>query len=525
MIDPTSALTSLIATVPGTSRIASSPLDQGGFGPDAIVELGKKIFGDVPGYALAAQLGTVLTSTLQSKLSAPTQRVPIFSQKQAQQLGKIITKAAQALNDGDFQQAKAHTQELLQRDVNDPMAYHLLGRIAQAEGDQKTAIELLQRASQLAPQSDRIAGDLFVARQLLRSDTEVLETASQLVTNRGSALQGQQLLFELAKRTPRQAETYLQLAEGFRTLDLPVQQLGVLGVVLEEGGQDDLKILEGKIKDFISENEPVGLAYSLLGRTQQKLGRFDDAIQSLKTAVGIAPEVRRYTAELANVHATLGNIALGKGDLSAAQFRFETARDLDPLDADLKFGLAAVFISQGKEKIDQGLEIAARSLLGRATSLLGSDKSFDKELAVSYLRLGHRALSDTMEGLAQLNFEEAFKRNPDLGGLRRLLTDRYRENGQNVLDAKSYADMSTNDFETVVDNFQKAVDTDPTRSSFKSSLGKELNEFGLKLMNVYNDYERALEMFGRARALFPDNATYKSNYEAALNLKIQNPTS
>ncbi|MCH8963953.1 MAG: hypothetical protein IIB58_03250, partial [Planctomycetes bacterium] len=115
-------------------------------------------------------------------------------------------------------------------------------------------------------------------------------------------------------------------------------------------------------------------------------------------------------------------------------------------------------------------------------------------------------------------------RNPDLGGLRRLLTDRYRENGQKVLDSTPYADMTTNDFETVVNNFQKAVDTDPTRSSFKSSLGNELNEFGLKLMNTNNDYERALEMFGRARALFPDNATYKSNYEAALNLKIQNPT-
>ena len=254
------------------------------------------------------------------------------------------------------------------------------------------------------------------------------------------------------------------------------------------------------------------------------LGRFDDAIQSFETAAGIAPEVRQYTGELANVHATIGNIALGEGNLSAAQFRFETARDLDPLNSDLKFGLAAVFISQGKEKINQGLEIAARTLLGRATALLGSDKSFDKELAVSYLRLGHRALSDGMEGLAELNFEEAFKRNPNLGGLRRLLTDRYRENGQNILDAKSYSDMSTKDFETVVDNFQKAVDTDPTRSSFKSSLGNELNEFGLKLMNTNNDYERALEMFGRARALFPNNATYRSNYEAALELKIQNPT-
>ncbi|MCH8852425.1 MAG: tetratricopeptide repeat protein [Planctomycetes bacterium] len=486
--------------------------------------MGRKTFGGVLGYALTAQLGTVLTNTLQSKLLAPTGPAPVFSQKQAQQISQTIAKAAQAISDGDFQQAKAHTQELLKRDVNDPTAYHLLGRIAQAEGDQKTAIGHLQRAAELAPQSERIAGDLFVARQLLRSDADVLETASQLVTRKDSALRGQQLLFELAKRTPRQGETYLQLAEGFRTLNLPVQQLGVMGVVLEGGSQDDLKILEGKIKDFIDDNKPVGLAYSLLGRTQQKLGRFDDAMQSLKTAVGIAPEVRRYTEELANVHATLGNIALGKGDLSAAQFRFEIARDLDPLNSDLKFGLAAVFISQGKEKINQGLEIVARSLLGRATALLGSDKSFDKELAVSYFRLGQRALNDGMEGLAQLNFEEAFKRNPDLGGLRRMLTDRYRESGQNVLDAKSYADMTTSDFETVVDNFQKAVDTDPTRSSFKSSLANELNEFGLKLMNDNNDYERALEMFGRARALFPDNATYKSNYEAALDLKIRNPT-
>ncbi len=524
MINPTGGLTSSTAGGFGRSIVGASSLIQGGFGPDAIVELGNKTFGGVLGYALTAQLGTVLTSTLQSRLLAPTGPAPVYSEKQAQQIAQSIANAAQALSDGDFQQAKAYTQELLQRDVNDPTAYHLLGRIAQAEGDPQTAIGHLQRAAQLAPQSDRIAGDLFVARQLLRNDSQVLETASQLVANRSSALQGQQLLFELAKRTPRQAETYLQLAEGFRSLNLPVQQLGVLGVALETGGQDDLKILERKMKEFIKENEPVGLAYSLLGRTQQKLGRFDDAIQSLETAVQIAPEVRRYTSELANVHATIGNIALGKGDLSAAQFRFETARDLDPLNADLKFGLAAVFISQGKEKINQGLEIAARSLLGRATALLGSDKSFDKELAVSYLRLGHRALSDTMECLAQLNFEEAFKRNPDLGGLRRLLTDRYRENGQKILDAEPYADMSTKDFETVVNNFQKAVDTDPTRSSFKSSLGNELNEFGLKLMNTNNDYERALEMFGRARALFPDNATYRTNYEAALNLKIQNPT-
>ncbi len=525
MINPTGGLTSLSASIRGANKVGLSSLEQSGFGPDAIVELGQKTFGDVPGYNALVTLGSALTSTLQAQLSRGTKPAPIFSEKQARQINETIAAAASALNNGDFAEAKARTRDLLKRDFNNPTAYHLLGRIASAEGERQTAIQHLERASQLAPGSERIADDLFNAGQLLRHDGEVLEVASQLVQNRGSARRGLGLLFELAKRTPLQGQTYLQLAEGFRTLNLPVQQLGALGVVLEEGTLGDLEVLESKIKEFISENKPVGLAYSVLGRTQQKLGKFDEALNSLETAIEIAPEVTQYYEELANVHATIGNIALGKGNLEGAKFRFEKARELDPLNRDLKLGLAAVFVSQAKEKINQGLDTTARALLGRAESLLGPDKSLDQELAVSYLRLGERALNDKLQGLALVNFEKAFERNPDLGGLRRLLADRYRSNGQSILDAESFADMSTNDFETVVDNFQKAFDLFPLRASYKSDLANVLNEFGLKLMNVNQDYKRAVEMFGRARKLFPDNATYKSNYEQALNLKITNSSS
>lgn len=520
MIDPTAGISSLIATIPGTNKIRSSPLGQSGFGPAAIIELGVKTFGNVPGYNALVNSSNNLTSILQAKLSSPNGPAPIYSRKQAEELNEIITAAAAALGAGDFAEAKQRTQELLGRDINSPTAYHLLGRIASAEGDSQAAIGHLQWASQLAPESARIAGDLFNARQLLRDDHEVLETASQLVKNRGSALTGSKLLFELAKRTPLQGQTYLQLAESFKTLDLPIQQLGALGVVLEEGTQDDLAVLESKIKQFITDNEPVGLAYSVLGRTQQKLGRFDEALTSLESAIDIAPEVRQYSEELANVHATLGNIALGKGELEVAEYRFQKAREFDPLNGDLKFGLAAVFVSQAKEKITFGLDNAARSLLGRATALLGTDEALDQELAVAYFRLGQRALDDNLDGLARVNFESALKHNPDLAGLKRNLADIYRTEGQDILDAESYADMSTKDFETVVDNFQDAFDLFSTRASYKTTLASNLNEFGLKLMNENTDYKRALEMFGRARELYPDNTTYKSNYEQALNLKI-----
>ena len=520
MISSVGGVTGSIFLGSGSNGPGASVLAQGGFGPAAIVDFGASLFGNIPGYTALANSSAALIGALQAQLGRSTSPTPIYSEKQAQQLNEIVGKAAVALNNGDFAEAKSQTQKLLQRDLNNPTAYHLLGRIASAEGDSRTAIQYLQQAAQLAPQSERISDDLFNARQLTRNDHEVLEVGAQLVRNRDSALLGVKLMFELAKRTPQQGQTYLRLAEGFGALNLPVQQLGALGVVLDGGSESDLEELETKVRQFIGDNKPVGLAYSLLGRTQQKLGRFAEAIQSLETAISIAPEVQRYSAELANVHATIGNQALGKGDLAAAQFRFEKARDLDPLNNDLKLGLGAVFVSQAKEKINLGLDTAARSLLGRAATMLGSDKALDSELAVAYFRLGERALTDGLNGLARLNFEEALKRNPDLGGLKRMLSDIYRTEGQNILDAKAYADMTSSDFDTVTENFQKSFDLFPMRASYKSSLATVLDEYGQKLMNVNENYEKALEMFGRARELFPNNTAYQSNYAQALNLKI-----
>ena len=54
------------------------------------------------------------------------------------QINQTIAAAASALNEGDFETAKAHAQDLLKRDFNDPLGYHLLGRIASAEGDARS---------------------------------------------------------------------------------------------------------------------------------------------------------------------------------------------------------------------------------------------------------------------------------------------------------------------------------------------------------------------------------------------------
>ncbi len=523
MIEASGEISGLLSSVSGTTRVGGSPLGQTGFGPDFIVELGRQRYAGVPGYGALANFNAASTGTLQLRAGQATTATPVYSADQARQIQATINEAAAALAAGDTDTARARTRVLLQRDFNDPNAHHLLGRIAYLEGDDATALQHFDRASELAPDNQRFADDAFNFRQLQRSDADVLEVSTALVQRRDTAVNGIRLLLELANRSPESGRIYRTIAQGFERLDLPAQQLGAFSVVVDQGTEDDLLALESDLNRFISAHEEVGLAQSLRGRTLQRLGRFDEALQALESAVKIAPEVEQYRGELANIHASVGNLALGRGDHHAAEFRFKKALELDPLNSDLKFGLAAVLISVAGDRIDVGLTVDGRSLLGRASAMLGSDPSLDAELAFAYRRLGNAALADGLEGLALANFEDALKRDPQIAGLPRQMADLYRNAGQAILDETSYAEMSTSDFENVIKNFENAFELVSSRASYRSSLAEVYNEFGLKLMNEQSRYAEAQDMFGKARDLEPANAAYQDHYQQALALRLSNP--
>ena len=508
-------ISSLLPSIGGTSSSGSS----------------NSLLSTITGSESSGQDIVTLTSqiainAISTQYSQAAQSPTIYTQEQADEYNAMVNEAVAALQSGDLDLAKEKTQLLLKRDYTDAIAYHMLARIAQVEGDYDQAISYFETAAELNPDDEDYQNDLFNARQLLRSDEQVLSTAKQLASDYNTATQGMELLMELAERTDDKAPAYLALAETFEEYDIPVQQLYALEEAINYGNENDLQAAESMLKEFISEHEPVGYAYSLLGGAQQRLGKYEEAMGSYEQARTIAPETERYTEELANVYAVIGSEKLEAGELSSAEHYFEEARALDPTNEDIKFGMAAVLVSRAKDYVAQGLSVKARSSLGRATSLLGSDESLDTEIATAYYRLGLRSKNEDMNNLAILDFERAYARDPDIAGLKRNLANMYYERAMGVINDEEHEtmqDLGMSEFESVIEDLQGAFDLYGTRSDYREALGNALNEFGLKLMNTYEKYERAVEILGRAKELYPDNAEYAANYQQALQLHLDNP--
>ncbi len=470
-----------------------------------------------------------------SRAAQATAPVPIYSQKQADELNAIIQGASDALQYGDYDSAKDYAHQLLKRDPSNAIAYNVLGRIASANGDDQQAVSFYSHATELDSSNEQYQQDLFVAQQLAQGTDRALATGAGMVTNRDTALDGVRLLFEAGARTSEQGTTYLSVAKGFDVLDLPTQQLNAFEMVLSVGTESDLKELETLVQNFVDKNQPVGLAYSILGRTQQKLGEYDAAMQSLEKALSIVQErslesvddaanlsgaVERFSTELASVYADVGQERLNQNDLTGAETYYTKANQLNPDNTEIKQGFAAAMIARGEQAITHGQDTQALTYLNRAKLMVGDDASLKGDLANAYYRMGNRALSEGMQSLALSNYEKAYDLNSGISGLKRAMADVHWDMAQAQLAEKPYSAMLGGEFETLVKHLQSAFDLQPMREDHKSALADALNEFGLRQMNSYTDYEKALDLFGRAKSLYPDNSTYEANYNQALQHKI-----
>ncbi len=471
--------------------------------------------GPAPSTGPASSLTSALNTTLGQQFRPVPAPQQIFSQKQADALNAAIGSAVEALNAGNFASAAEHAQTLLRQDSANPIAYHLMGRIASEKGDLDLAIDHFERAASLAPDNDRFANDAFNARQLRSGEQHALATGAALVRRPDQAEDGLRLLYELGRRSERNGEIFLHIAKGLETLELPTSQLKTFEAVLEEGTRDDLTVLEGELKRFIADHVPVGLAHSILGRTQFRLGKIQDAIQSLEQARAIAPETQRYTTELAEVHASAGSGALARGDLSTARHRFTLAHELDLTNAEFTVGLAAVHVSVAKRSLDNSLENNARINLNRAATILRDDSGLDTEMGQAYYRLGKRSLAEGHTTVALDDLQKAYDRSPDLVGLGRVLADTHRTAADLVISEDEDGDLNTEQYARIVEHHRKAFDISPLRSSFRTDLAAALNDYGLKLLNDNHDYDNALAAFKEASELDSGNPAYLANWQDA----------
>jgi protein O-GlcNAc transferase len=218
---------------------------------------------------------------------------------------QAIELGLQHHNAGDLPKAEGIYQQILQVEVNHPVALHLLGVIAHQMGKNDIAIDLIGKA--IAIKSDYVAAH----------------------NNLGLAFK------ELGKLDDAVA-SYLKAINIKPDYDEAHSNLGI--TLQEQGKLDDAVASYHKalaIKpDYAETHSNLGVAF-------KDQGKLDDAVASYHKALAIKPDY-------AEAHSNLGNVFQEQGKLGDAVASYHKAIAIKPDYAEAHSNLGAAFKDQGK---------------------------------------------------------------------------------------------------------------------------------------------------------------------------------
>ncbi len=220
-------------------------------------------------------------------------------------IAQALEIAIQNHNAGHLGEARRIYEQILSAAPTNHDALHLLGLIANEQGENERAVALIQQAIALAPGVGEMHGNLGLVFQDLERPAEAVacfEKALDLNPN---------------------------FAEGHNNLGLARQDLGRLKDALES------------FKRALAINPRFAEAHSNLGNALKESGRLDDAAASHRRALKIAPD-------FAEAHNNLGNVLHALGQLDDATESFHTALRLNPEFAEAQTNLGGVLQEQGR---------------------------------------------------------------------------------------------------------------------------------------------------------------------------------
>jgi tetratricopeptide (TPR) repeat protein/SAM-dependent methyltransferase len=219
-------------------------------------------------------------------------------------IAQALEIAIQNHNAGQLGEARSIYEQILAAEPTNHDALHLLGLIANEQGENERAVALIQQAIALAPGVGEMHGNLGLVFQDLERPAEAVacfEKALDLNPN---------------------------FAEGHNNLGLAQQDLGRLEDALES------------FERALAVNSQFAEAHSNLGNALKETGRLDDAAASHRRALEIAPD-------FAEAHNNLGNVLHAMGQLDDAIESFRTALRLNPEYAEAQTNLGGVLQEQG----------------------------------------------------------------------------------------------------------------------------------------------------------------------------------
>jgi tetratricopeptide (TPR) repeat protein len=541
-------LTSLLDTVfaPAASTDAESSVT--GFGPATLLSLGESTSTS----ATRFDYSNLARLAFQSQTSVTQQVSP--ERLKAEQ--KIIEQATALRIDERFDEARELIEDLLDENPTNGVAIHTLGAIELDLGNYEKAEGYFRKADYYAPDYG-FDTDASNARTLQEDDEYVLEQARRLTANGETRDQGVRLLVSLTRRSPSDAVARSLLAQNLIAQGDAAQGLAQYQLAISSANRAQAQQIETELTALVKLAPQAAFLRNLLGQTELKLGKHEQAAETLALATQLSDNDPLYQADEALAHVALGRDALEVGDLSAAMIAFQTAQQLDPTGEEVNRGLAEGYLARGLYRSRIGDPARAIEELNSAKSFLAEieDEELTDRIAGAFYSAGRtlelrRESSGADVGDELTAFQAAYNLDPEnltyqrkLAETQNTLGDQYLAEG-NYRDAayayqhayevysreSSYKDNAISaflawgdervaawDHHQAITAYQAAYDLDHDNETSKFSLAEAFNRRGLFYRSLGADfYDQAADDFLEALDLYPNNEDYQDNYDSVI---------
>ena len=356
-------------------------------------------------------------------------------------ISEALSQAVEHHQNGRLQIAEQIYQQILQVDPNQPVAYQLLGVIAQQEHRRGEAIACFRRAIELAPDYAEAYGNLGAtytdlgklddAVECYHRAIEINPDYHQAHNNLGLALKGQGK-FDQAMASFRRA---LEIKPDY------VSALSNLGNALKDQGNSEAAI--ERFEQALKLNPLFVEAHNNLGNVYSDMGELDLAFECYQKALKLRPEI-------SETHSNIGNIFKKKGDLEKAIAYYRRALELKPNYAIAHNNLGVAYNEEGRlseavPAFRKALElepnyVEALGNLGQTLSDLGdlteAMNCYKRELELNpqnadiYVKIGNVCKDQGKLDEALSYYFQAIKRKPDHPDAHNNVGNVYKDQGK-----------------------------------------------------------------------------------------------
>lgn len=256
----------------------------------------------------------------------------------ADRAGMLFNAALSSYRLGDFSSARLSLEESLGFEPSNDEAWNLLGWSFERGGDTRQALASLQRAIELAPESERHTFDLGT---ILASHRETWHLAMETAASGLSRHPNSSKLHQLMGLIQMRQQHFLDATASYQRArelapDSADLHLGLL-VALRASGQVE-RAIEAARASIAKFRQDAALRHQL-GRIHSQRAEWGDP-QAAALGAARLREAIALDPGMADAHYELGSLALRAGDLPAAHASLRRAAELAPRSGKAHYALA-----------------------------------------------------------------------------------------------------------------------------------------------------------------------------------------